>query len=452
MKLSRMISVIVVLLWMVTITLPHCWAVVFQDPVGDTTITDITGLEYQVNGNALEIWLTFIRIQPDTFVTINIDIDKSLITGFAGGCGYQQPSSFGVDYIVGIETGSLPISDKAYLTYERFTSHPDDPIIVARQFSIPLGNPLQPNGSNFRQSANQIYLKIPLQLFPDDLFPIYTPNTKTCVKELFPRPPDLVPNPTHAYVNVKTKSLYYFGQYDQLPDQGMVDTETGQVANCYPMGEDDLANVLSDSPNDSIQSGILGDEITALRTYIHDDGNITLAFDLTELEAHDDSFYVLNLDLDDDPSTGLLVSNGSVTLGADITAQFQNWGLLTPIGKCTPLHGELGFGSDLFCSSQYRHLGCSQQGSPGHIWITIPKELMLPSLSSNRSGVIKVIGSTRSPGFSHDSRDVVPNNGCLEIDVVRDDSDGDGGDSADTDDSSDGGGSGCFIAIAAFGS
>lgn len=417
MKVRYMITTIMIFICIFSVTSMTCLAFQFQDPAGDTFITDITNMNYQVTDEALEIVLDFVTIYSDTFVTIKIDIDRSLVTGFTGGCGSREPSRFGADYMIRVEMGTLPISTEVYLRYERFTSDPTQPIIEIETVKIPIGNPFQPNGSIFQQTANQMYLKIPLQLFNNDLYPLYTPNTRTCVREFFPYPSGLTPDVKRAYVNVRTEILYYIGDYDQLPNQGMIDAETGKPADSYAMGGDDLVDVIYDDPNDSVLSGILGDEITALQAYMHNDGNISLALELSSIEYQDDSLYALNLDIDDNPSTGIQVSNGSVTIGADITAQFQTWSWIVS-GQVTPLYGEFCFGDNFFCDLPYSHLGYLFLGSPGYVWTVIPKKLMEPFLSSNKSGVIKIIGHTLSPGWPHVTRDVVPNTGCLEIEIL----------------------------------
>jgi len=416
MKAKYIIATIMISVYIFAVTSMTCLAFQFQDPTGDTSITDITNMNYQVTDEALEIVLDFVTIYSYNFITIKIDIDRSLVTGFEGGCLSREPSRFGADYKIRVETGSLPISDKAYLIYERFTSDPTQPIIETETVNIPIGNPYQPNGSTFQKTADQIYLKIPLQLFDNDLYPLYTPNTRTCVREFFPHPSSgLTPDAKRAYVNVWTSDPTHPGNYDHLPDKGMIDAESGKPVDSYTMMGDDLVDVIDDDPNDAILSGIFGDEITALQVYRHNDGNISLALELSLIESHDDSLYALNLDIDDDPYTGCQVSNESVTIGADIRVQFQNWGPFYFGVAGTPLYGEICFGHDVFCCLPYSHLGYLFLGSPGYIWTVIPKELMEPFLSSNKSGAIKILGNTLSPVWPHGDRDVVPNTGYYEL-------------------------------------
>jgi hypothetical protein len=123
--------------------------------------------------------------------------------------------------------------------------------------------------------------------------------------------------------------------------------------------------------------------------------------------------YQLLLDLDDNNTTGMVVTNGQEVLGIDMVAQYANFE--NPVTETNPLEGTLHFWLDgSFCPLLYiDYLANVWRSAPGYVWVTIPRAFMEPYLASNSSGLIKVLGKTFH--WPLDYVDQVPNSGSLHV-------------------------------------
>jgi hypothetical protein len=401
-------------------------AFIFSDPSGDTDGPDITQMEYDVVNDALELKLTFVQklagdvINQDLLASIHIDIDKSLMTGFIGGGGLQ--SQFGMDYEIEIELlGFGPSSNTATLKYWRYKL--EEPFIKLDRVSVPLGNLFYPNGSifvagyneNYGTDNHQIFMSIPVTLFANTTFPICTDVMELCINQIFPCPLPLTPNLNNAYINLSVISCYFFPGIDLLPDNGGIDIQNATIIGDYPTGPEDMVASVSDPDDDCLAPpGLNGEEITALTAYCHKDGNLTLETKLKSYSLEDTAYYEVYLDIDNNPLTGVPISNGDTILGVELVAKYANFD--NPIGEPNPLEGTLKFYlNGEFCPLLYTdYLANVWRSEPGYVWITIPQEFMNYYLSANITGYISVIAKSFNPPVEVPV-DIVPNGGVLEI-------------------------------------
>lgn len=385
------------------------------------------GKKNVING-ALELKLTFVQtlagsvINQDVLASIRIDIDKSLMTGFIGGGGLQ--SQFGIDYEIKIMLmGFGSSSNTASLEYWRYEL--EEPFVKLDKVSIPLGNPFYPNGSIFVVGSNkdygtdnhQIFMRIPVALFANTAFPICTDVMDLCINQIFPCPLPLTPDLNNACVNLSVIPCYLSPGIDLLPDNGGIDTQHATVLGDYPTGPQDRVASVSDPEDDCLAPpGLNGEEITALTAYCHKDGNLTLEIRLKSYSLEDTAGYEIYLDIDNNPLTGVPISNGDTILGAELVAEYANFD--NPIGEANPLEGTLKFYlNGGLCPLLYTdYLANVWRSAPGYVWITIPREFMNPYLPANNTGYISVIAKSFDPP-AEDPVDVVPNGGVLEIPV-----------------------------------
>jgi len=403
-------------------------AFIFSDPSGDTNGPDVTQMEYNVVDDALELKLTFVQtlaggvINQDLLASIRIDIDKSLMTGFVGGGGLQP--QFGMDYEIEIELlGFGSSSNTASLKYWRYKL--EEPFVKLDRVAIPLGNPFYPNGSIFVVGYNedygtdnhQIFLKIPVALFTNIAFPICTDVMELCINQIFPCPLPLTPNLNSAYVNFSVISCYFTSGIDLLPDNGGIDTQNATVLADYPTGPEDIVASVGD-PNDDCLAppGLNGEEITGLTAFCHKDGNLSFEIKLKTYSLEDTASYEICLDIDNNPLTGVPISNGDTTLGVELLAEYANFD--NPIGEPNPLEGTLKFYlNGGFCPLLYTdYLANVWRSEPGYVWITIPQEFTNHYLPANTTGYISVIARSFDPPIE-EPVDIVPNEGALEIPI-----------------------------------
>jgi len=210
-------------------------------------------------------------------------------------------------------------------------------------------------------------------------------------------------------------SCYFSPGIDLLPDNGGIDTQNATIIGDYSTGPEDMVASVSDPDDDCLAPpGLNGEEITALTAYCHKDGNLTLEIKLKSYSLEDTAYYEIYLDIDNNPLTGVPISNGDTILGVELVAKYANFD--NPIGESNPLEGTLKFHlNGGFCPLLYTdYLANVWRSEPGYVWISIPQEFMNHYLPANTTGYISVIAKSFDPPIE-EPVDIVPNGRVLEI-------------------------------------
>ena len=248
-----------------------------DDRTGDGTAADIKSIDASIGNGMLYLLITYNdNIEPSAYsygddITgwVLIDADQNLVTGFTN--TEQAPPTFGVDYVIEYNVGSLTGTDcslrkinvDSSLTKEGYSD----------TSSLILGVPY--NDAMFRVSGNQVFIGVPLTLLGNDDGSMYLTVDTFTIGDILNR------------------------DIDSIPDngQGAIDTSDGSVKALLKYGNDRTTFI--DSPSDSTGFGQDGDEIVSIDTGFDEDKMlITVAY--SSLSLDDGAITTISFDTNQD--------------------------------------------------------------------------------------------------------------------------------------------------------
>ena len=248
-----------------------------NDRTGDGAAADIKSVDASIGNGMLYILITYNNnIEPSAYsygddITgwVLIDADQNLATGFTN--TEQAPPTFGVDYVIDYNVGSLTgtdcsirrINTESSLTREGYSD----------TSSVILGVPF--NDAMFRVSGDQVLIGVPLALLGNDDGSMY------------------------IVVDSFTLNDIMDSDIDSIPDngQGAIDTSDGSVKALLSYGNDRIT--FTDSPSDSTGFGQDGDEIVSIDTGFDED-KMLITVEYSSLSLDDGAITTISFDTNQD--------------------------------------------------------------------------------------------------------------------------------------------------------
>jgi hypothetical protein len=249
------------------------------DLVGDSTSSDITRFDTDIENGILNIIVTYDQsVEPgdlsygsDLTGQIYVDADQNLATGFTN--TEQAPPTFGIDYrieytigrLLGIDAGITKIDYGSDLTELGYTQ------TTGESLGVP------DNDATFKVVGDQVFLGIPLGLLGYD-------NGNM----------DIVMDSYTLYGLLGSES-------DSVPDfgYGALDTSNGSIKpllNCT-----DPKVTITDPVGDSLGFGLDGDDISAVDACLAGD-TILVTVTYSSLSLDDNAVTTVIFDTDQDPN------------------------------------------------------------------------------------------------------------------------------------------------------
>jgi len=248
------------------------------DRTGDSSSSDIVGLDANVKNGVLNIAITYNKnVEPadlsygdDLNGWIFIDADQDLATGFTN--TEQAPPTFGIDYrieytigrILGTDASITKIDHESDLTKTGY----------AQTTGVSIGVPY--NDATFKVVGNKVFLGIPLGLLGHD------EGNMDIVADSF------------------TIQSMLNGDLESVPDkgQGALDTSTGSIKPLLSCT--DTKVMITDPTGDSAGFGADGDDITGIEAcYAGDILLVTVTY--SSLSLDDGAVTTIALDTDQNP-------------------------------------------------------------------------------------------------------------------------------------------------------
>ncbi len=333
----------------------------------DSGYPDITKVNVSTYKGNLNIIITYKEnlidnsISKGAYAFIHLDTDQSLATGFTN--TGENPPTFGVDYRIYYDVASVMGTPSASIEYRTGSD-------MTKMESAGIGIP--DNDGTFKYSGNKIFLNIPLGLLKFD--------------------------EGNLYLHIFSYDLN-LQSADNIPDygKGALNTFNGKLK--LPISCINYWKTIQDPSNDSLGFGYDGDEITAVKT-CNAIGSIIENTAHKTLVPDDQSATNVYFDIDQNPNTGIKISNEANTIGAEymVASNYDDYGI---------------FHTYLNNLNKASIKEVNQLGIPvgSKSIITVPLKMI------GNNGAVDMLVQTYQPALQLEY-DIAPNSGIIRLDIT----------------------------------